>query len=71
MISLSCSCVYRQTPPYLQPLNTDIAASLRTVSFVPGKESFYIFSEFNPLNTDTPLIRALSIDPFNVRINGV
>ena len=28
-----------------------------------GKESPYIFSKFNPLNTDTPLIRALSTDP--------
>ena len=28
-----------------------------------GKESSYIFSKFNPLNTDTPFIRTLSIVP--------
>ena len=27
------------------------------------KESFYIFSKFNPLNTGTPLIRSLSMAP--------
>ena len=26
-----------------------------TVCFVPGKESLYVFSKFNLLNTDTPL----------------
>ena len=29
----------------------------------PGKESSYIFSKFNPLNTNTPLIRPLSMAP--------
>ena len=28
-----------------------------------GKESSYIFSKFNPLNTDTPFIRTLSMVP--------
>ena len=28
-----------------------------------GKESPYIFSKFNPLNRDTPLIRTLSMVP--------
>ena len=34
---------------------------LRTVCFVPDEKSPYIFSKFNPLNTDTPLIRTLSM----------
>ena len=35
-----------------------------------GKGSRYIFSEFNPLNTDTPLIRTLSMTPsVSARIN--
>ena len=36
---------------------------LRTVCFVPGEKSPYIFSKFNPLNMDTPLIRTLSMPP--------
>ena len=36
-----------------------------------GKESPYILSKFNRLNTDTPFIRILFHGPFSVRINGV
>ena len=42
---------YSKTPLSGPPLNTDTSLS-RTVCFVPG-ESPYIFSKFNPLNTDT------------------
>ena len=41
-----------QTPHYY----TQFALSL-------GKESPYIFSKFNPINTDTPLIQTLSMAP--------
>ena len=56
---LFSSRIYSQTPRYRHPLNMD-TSFLRTVFFVPG-ESLYIFSKFNPLNTDTPLIRSFSI----------
>ena len=37
---------------------------LRTVSFVPGEKSPYIFSKiFNPLKMDTLVIRTLSMVP--------
>ena len=42
---------YTRTPLYGHPLNTDTSLLL-TVFFAP-KESPYIFSKFNPLNTDT------------------
>ena len=51
-----------QTPLYRHPLNVDISLS-RTICSVPGEESPYISSKFNLLNTDTPLIRILSIAP--------
>ena len=35
----------------------------RTVALSLWKESPYIFSKFNPLNTDTPLIPTLSMTP--------
>ena len=49
-------------------INTDrpslrCTSILRTVCFVPGKESSYIFSKFNLLNTDTPLIPTFSMAP--------
>ena len=40
-----------------------VTSLLRTVCFVPGEESNYIFSEFDPLNTDTPLLQTLSMGP--------
>ena len=43
--------LYSRNPLYGHPLNTDTSL-LRTVCSVPG-ESSYIFSKFNPLNTDT------------------
>ena len=37
-----------------------------------GKESPYIFSKFNPLNTDTSLLRTVTFyGTLSVRINGV
>lgn len=36
-----------------------------------GKESPFIFSKFNPLNTDTPLVPTVSLAPSVYRINGV
>ena len=47
---------YNQTLLYGHPLNMDTSL-LRTVCFVSGEgESAYIFTKFNPLNMDTPLI---------------
>ena len=57
----SCTQSYNQTPPYGHPLNSD-TSFLRTVCFVPEKRRpLNIFSKFNPLNTDTPLIGTLSM----------
>ena len=42
----------------------------RTVCFVPGKRKPLHFFKFNPLYTDTPLIRTLSMAPLAC-INGV
>ena len=64
---------YSKTPICRHLLSTD-AAILRTICLVPGKECLYIFPDFNPLNTDTPLIWTLSIgfySPIDVRINEV
>ena len=36
-----------------------------------GKESPYIFSKFNPFNTDTPFTSTLSIAPLSVRTLGL
>ena len=41
---------YSETPLYGHLLNT-VTSLLRTVCFVPGKESPYIYSTFNPLNS--------------------
>ena len=35
-----------------------------------GKESPYVFSRFNPLNTDTPLIQTLLMDPSVSQLMG-
>ena len=57
----SCTQSYNQTPPYGHPLNWD-TSFLRTVCFVPEKRKpLNIFSKFNPLNKDTPLLRTLSM----------
>lgn len=45
-----------QNPDLRTRANTDIS-----LFFGPGNESPFIFSKFNPLNTDIPLIRTLSL----------
>ena len=58
-----CTQSYNQTPPYGHPLNSD-SSFLRTICFVLQKRKpLNIFSKFNPLNIDTPLIRTLSMRP--------
>ena len=65
LISSSHSGRYSQTLLYIwHPLIMDNSL-LRTVCFVPGKKSPYVFSKSNPLNTDT------FYGPFSFRINGV
>ena len=54
---------YSRAPLYGHPPNTDTSL-LQTVFLVPCPN---MFSKFNPLNTDTPLIWTLS----KVRINGI
>ena len=69
---------YSRTPLYEHPLNKDTSLS-RTVCFVPGEESPYIFSSFNSHNTDTILILTLSMAPLvsigfdqkHITLNGV
>ena len=52
-------------------LSTDTSL-LRTVFHVPGESiSPHIFFKFNPIKTDTSIIRTLSMAPFGVRINGL
>ena len=59
----SCTQSYNQTPPYGHPLNSD-SSFLRTSCFVLEKRKpLNIFSKFNPVNTDTPLIRTFSLAP--------
>ena len=58
---------YNQTLLYGHPLNTDTSFITDwTVCFIPGEKSPYIFSELNPLNTDTLLIRTFSVSHFYV-----
>lgn len=45
-----------QNPDLRTRANTDTS-----LFFAPGNESPFIFSKFNPLNTDIPLIRTLSL----------
>ena len=53
---------YNQTLLYGHPINTDTSfITDGTVCFIPGENSPYIFSELNPLNTDTLLIRTFSM----------
>ena len=40
-----------------------VTSLLRTVCVIPGEESNYIFSKFDPLNTDTPLLQTPSMGP--------
>ena len=48
--------MYSQTPLYGHPVYGQFALSL-------GKESPYIFSKLNPLNTDTPFVRIAFMAP--------
>ena len=59
----SCTQSYNQTPPYGHPLKFGHLIFYGQLALSLRKESPYIFSKFNPLNTDTPLIRALSMTP--------
>ena len=67
---------YSQTLLYRHPLIILTSRYFRQFILSIGKESPYIFSKFNLLtfNTDTPLIRILSMDStdtFCVHINGI
>ena len=53
---------YSYTLLYGHPLNAKTSL-LRKFVLSLGKESPYIFSKFNPLNTDTPLIWILYVAP--------
>ena len=53
---------YNQTLLYGHRLNTDTSFITDwTVCFIPGEKSPYIFSEFNPLNTNTLLTLSLPV----------
>ena len=52
---------YSQTPLYRHPLIW--TTYYRQSGLSLGKESCYIFSKFNPLNTDIPSIGTLSTAP--------
>ena len=64
---------YSQTPPYGHPFKTDTGLLLRTAQFALSleKESPYIFCKFKPLNTDTPLMRTLSLAPSISVLTGI
>ena len=47
----------------LHSIHSTVTSLLRTVCFVPGKQSPYIYSTFNPLNTVTSLLRTVCFVP--------
>ena len=61
--------VYKQTP-YGHQINTDTSL-LRTVCFVPGKESPYIFSQFHTLDKRHHVNSDMFYGRLSVRINGL
>ena len=55
----------------VKPRGHLVIAGMQCFAVSLGKESPYIFSKFNPLNTDIPLIRTLSMVPARSVFTGL